>query len=141
MYSKLYETCLQATKENEIPIACLVRNINTNEEYLFYNQKEKINSILGHAEIEAIKFLTEKYQDFRLEQWEMIVTTDPCIMCMGAIIESRFNKLTILSKKDNYELDQLDRYINSSNTIVQYHIQDEFKNIIKEFFKNKRNMI
>lgn len=71
----------------------------------------------------------------------MIVTTDPCIMCMGAIIESRIFKLTILSKKENYQLNQIDKYINSSHTLVQYNLQEEFQVIIKKFFKNKRNVL
>ena len=71
----------------------------------------------------------------------MVITTDPCIMCLGAIIESRISKVTILSKKERYQLDQLDRYINQSNTHVQYDLQDSFKKIIKDFFKNKRSVV
>lgn len=138
MYKKLETECQIAYEENEVPIACLVRNINSGSEFLFHNKKEKDKSILGHAEIEAIRYLNTYVNDFRLDEWEIIVTTDPCVMCMGAIIESRFYKLTILSKKDKYELNQLDKYINSSSTIVQYDEISFFKDIIKKFFKSKR---
>lgn len=138
MYSKLKEYVEKAFSEGEIPIACMLRNKITGEEYYFYNQKEVKKSILGHAEVEAISYVSNLISDFRLNDFEMVVTTDPCIMCMGCIIESRVSKVTILSKKDKYELSQLDKYINSSTTMIQYDEVPYFKEIIKRFFKNKR---
>ena len=58
------------------------------------NRREHGNSILGHAEIEAIENACKVLGDWRLQDCEIYVTLEPCPMCAGAIINSRFKKLT-----------------------------------------------
>lgn len=138
---ELKKQCMDANDHNEIPIAVAVKKKKTDEVYYFRNTKETDNSILGHAEINAIKFLNDLEKDFRLNEYEVLVTTEPCIMCLGALIESRVNKITILSKKKKNELMYMDFYLNSSNTIIQYNEITWFEDVIKNFFKNKRIVI
>lgn len=57
-----------------------------------HNLKETKNSSISHAEILAIEKANKKLNAWRLENCEMYITLEPCMMCMGAIINSRIKK-------------------------------------------------
>lgn len=58
-----------------------------------YNCREKRQSPLGHAEIMAIQEAAERLHSWRLEECEMYVTLEPCLMCTGAILQARMRRL------------------------------------------------
>ena len=58
-----------------------------------HNTRETKQSVLGHAEINAIKKASKKIGSWRLEDCDMYVTLEPCSMCSGAIIQSRIKNL------------------------------------------------
>lgn len=58
-----------------------------------YNLRETTSDPLAHAEIVAIRKATEIIGDWRLSNCEIYVTLEPCAMCAGAIIESRFKRV------------------------------------------------
>jgi tRNA(adenine34) deaminase len=81
-----------AQSKNEVPVgAVIVRNgqvIAT-----AYNQKESLNSPTAHAEILAIEAAAKALGAWRLTNCELYVTLEPCLMCAGAIIQSRLSKV------------------------------------------------
>lgn len=54
-----------------------------------YNQKETLLDPTAHAEILVICEAAKKLKTWRLEKAKLFVTVEPCIMCMGAIIQAR----------------------------------------------------
>jgi len=58
-----------------------------------YNKRETKNNALLHAEIVAIENACKILGDWRLDGCEMYVTLEPCMMCMGAIINARIDTL------------------------------------------------
>ena len=58
-----------------------------------HNLREKSNSVLAHAEILAIEQATTKFKNWRLTNCDIYVTLEPCLMCAGAIIQSRMNSV------------------------------------------------
>ena len=58
-----------------------------------YNTRETEKSILGHAEINAIREATVHIGDWRLEGCDLYVTLEPCPMCAGAIINARIGRV------------------------------------------------
>lgn len=58
-----------------------------------HNQREQLRDPTAHAEIIAITQATESINDWRLEGCTMFVTLEPCLMCAGAIIQSRIPRL------------------------------------------------
>ena len=57
------------------------------------NQVEALNDATAHAEIIAITSASNTIDDWRLNKCILYVTKQPCIMCMGAILNSRIEKL------------------------------------------------
>ena len=58
-----------------------------------YNKKENNRNPLSHAEIEAIYEACRNTDNWRLNGTCMYVTAEPCIMCAGAILHARIDKV------------------------------------------------
>ena len=104
-----------------------------------YNKKELKKDSTMHAEIIAIRRACEKIGDWRLNECVMYVTMEPCIMCLGAIKESRIKKIYCVVKNKTYnEVNK--KIIDTYNLNVEYGILKlEIQKQLKSFFKIIRN--
>ena len=150
-YMTRYETyMLEALKEaelaaleDEVPIGCvIVRNDRIIARA--HNQREKTNNPLGHAETLAIKKASEVLNDWQLVDTELYVTIEPCLMCAGAIIQSRIGKV-IYGAPDlkggafGSSIDALTvKNINHHPEVISGVLEQECVAVIKNYFKSKR---
>ena len=109
-----------------------------------HNQKETKTDTTKHAEIIAIQKASKKLKAWRLLDCEMYVTLEPCAMCAGAIINSRIKKVYI-GTKDNKTgavgsvLNLFEDFTFNHKVEVEKGIlQEECKNMLKQFFKELR---
>lgn len=104
-----------------------------------YNKKELKKDSTMHAEIIAIRRASKKIGDWRLNECVMYVTMEPCIMCLGAIKESRIKKIYCGVKNKTYnEVNK--KIIDTYNLNVEYGILKlEIQKQLKSFFKIIRN--
>jgi len=58
-----------------------------------HNEREKLNDATAHAEIVAIRRANKKLKSWYLDGCILYVTMEPCVMCAGAIINSRIEKV------------------------------------------------
>jgi tRNA(adenine34) deaminase len=58
-----------------------------------HNQREKLRSPLAHAEILAIEQASRYLGRWRLDDCELYVTLEPCVMCVGAVTQARMKRL------------------------------------------------
>ena len=58
-----------------------------------YNKRICSKDPTAHAELVAIKKAAKKLGDWRLKDMTLYVTTEPCLMCCGAIIHSRLKRV------------------------------------------------
>ena len=137
MRKKYMEEALKLAKrafdEDEIPVGAVV--VYKNKIIgCGYNQKEKLNNPLKHAELIAIEEACNYIGDWRLNDCELYVTLEPCQMCMGAIVETRIKKVVYGIKKN-------DQMFNNRKDIIMEGgiLEDKCLQIIQNFFQNKRN--
>ena len=77
---------------DEVPIGCVI----VKDDKIIcraHNMRENQQNPLGHAELIAINKASKKLKTWRLDGCELYVTLEPCIMCSGAIIQSRITKV------------------------------------------------
>ena len=109
-----------------------------------HNTREGKNDSLGHAEINAIKMANKKLNAWRLDGCTMYVTVEPCIMCGGALIQSRIDRV-VYGAKDTKggafgsSINILEASnINHHPEIIGGVLEEECSLIIKDYFKKKR---
>ena len=132
-----------AKLEDEVPIGCVI--VKDNQIIArAHNQREITNNPLGHAETLAIKKASEVLNDWQLVDCDLYVTIEPCIMCGGAIIQSRIRKV-IYGAPDlkggafGSSINILDaQNINHRPEIIKGVLEEECTKIIKDYFKSKR---
>lgn len=133
----------KAMKHNDVPVgAVIVQNNKIISKA--HNRKEYYNNATKHAEIIAIEKACKKLKTWHLDDCELYVTLEPCMMCCGAIIQSRIKKIIYAtpSKKFGY-IESLDKIFEKNNNhkpnIIKYNEINETSEILINFFKNKRN--
>ncbi|QCI23265.1 tRNA adenosine(34) deaminase TadA [Buchnera aphidicola] len=98
----------------------------------------------AHAEIIAFRAGGTVLKNYRLLNTTLYVTLEPCFMCYGAIIHSRISRLVFgasyNNKNDYFCLNNdLLRVIKKNNiTVTKNILKKECRNILKNFFWNKR---
>ncbi len=133
---KILELAKVAYDLDEIPVGAIVVKDNKiiGEGY---NNREGNNDVLGHAELNAIKMACDYIGDWRLDECEMYVTLLPCMMCTGAIMESRIKKVYYLCDRTNVCF-QNKGYI-SLEKIRDENNCKKYMKMLRLFFENKRN--
>ncbi len=83
---------LCARDEGEVPVGAVVvrdgRIIGRG-----HNQRERLNDPTAHAEMLALTAAAAFVGSWRLEECTLYVTIEPCVMCAGAIVLSRIERL------------------------------------------------
>lgn len=108
------------------------------------NHKERANCAVRHAEIEALEMATRTVGNWYLDDCEMIVTLEPCVMCAGAIMLSRLKAVYFgaFDPKSGgfgglYDLAE-DKKLNHRLIAKGGYLEKECGKILSDFFKNKR---
>ena len=141
--SEAFKLAEKGFSKNEVPvgavIVCYDRIIGRG-----YNQCESLVDPTAHAEILSISAAANTLDDWRLNKCTIYVTKEPCVMCAGAIINSRINRLVFgaYDKKKGacgsvYQL--CGEKLLESNTVVKGGIlENKCSSILKDFFSSKR---
>jgi len=133
----------EAAKQGEVPVgAVLVKDdvlIATGS-----NSPIKDNDPTAHAEITALRQGANALHNYRLPGTTLYVTLEPCIMCMGAIIHARIERLVIGATDPKsgaafsvYNIGS-DNLLNHSMVIDKGIRENESRELLKGFFKSRR---
>lgn len=123
----------KAYKYEEVPVgAVIVKNNKIIAKA--HNKKEKTKNVIKHAEIIAISRACKKLKNWRLDECEIYVTMEPCMMCSGAIEQSRIKKIVYGVKNENYGFTNQIK----NAKIIPKICEKECKKIVQSFFKKRR---
>lgn len=134
-----------AEKKGDVPIgAVIVRS----EEIISraHNMREHKSDATAHAEIIAIRKACQSLDRWILDDCQLYVTLEPCIMCFGAIIQSRIPEVYFgaydpktgacgsLVEINNLKTSSLNHHTEFTGGILA----EESSVIIKKFFRKRR---
>lgn len=132
-----------AEKEGEVPVGAVVV-FNGQIIGEGYNHRERDKDISSHAEMVALKEAAKAKGDWRLRGCTLFVTLEPCLMCSGAILQSRISSL-YFGARDEKEGAVLSHYFVFDEP---YHMErplihpdfmkEECEALLKRFFENQR---
>jgi len=98
----------------------------------------------AHAEMNVLRTAAKILANYRLNDTTLYVTLEPCIMCMGAMLHARINRLVFGAYDPKtgaagsvYTIGG-DGFLNHELEIVGGIRMEECGNLLKEFFKQRR---
>lgn len=142
MYAALTEA-QAALDENEVPIGAVIvyRNRIIGRGH---NQIERLKDPTAHAEILAITAAANHLQNWRLNECDMYVNVEPCVMCTGAAIAARINALYFSTYEPKfgaagslYNIAE-DGKLNHKLKVYSGIYSEESRNLMREFFLKAR---
>ncbi|SDB11658.1 tRNA(adenine34) deaminase [Desulfonatronum thiosulfatophilum] len=129
----------------EVPVGALV--INPNGEILAaaHNRTESDVDPSGHAEILALRQAAKNVGNHRLTGSVLVATLEPCLMCLGAMVQARVAGLVfgardpragaVLSRINVNDLD----WLNHRFWVLEGVQAEESATLLREFFTQRRN--
>ena len=134
----------EVKSSGDVPVGALI--VNEAGEILSTgkNEREKDNDPTAHAEIVAIRKASEKKGSWRLDDLTLIVTLEPCVMCAGAILQSRIKRLVFgaFDQKAGAVGSSLDVIRDaralSKVEVVSGVLEKECAKLLTDFFATKR---
>ncbi|MBQ3552999.1 MAG: tRNA adenosine(34) deaminase TadA [Clostridia bacterium] len=132
-----------AYRNGEVPVgAIIVRNgevIAT-----AHNLMEKKHDATAHAEILAIRKASKFINDWRLSDCTLYSTLEPCVMCIGACVNSKLKGLVFGAYDERLgcagsRIDLGDSWFNHSIVTIGGVMEKECALLLKRFFLDKRS--
>ena len=142
---KIFDEVIELSKSNltnnRVPIAAII--------YDYKNQKiiaraTNTNAPIGHAELEAIREALEIKKTNRLDDCDIYVTIEPCLMCATAISKCHMRRIyfgaedkkggAILNGPRVFENENLKKV-----NVISHIEEEKTSNLLKKFFTSKRN--
>lgn len=133
----------QASSRGEVPVGAVIVSA-AKVIGVGYNCREERQNPLCHAEIIAIQEASNALHSWRLDRCDMYVTLEPCIMCVGAILQARLRRLVFGcadvkagAVESLYRLCE-DQRLNHRLPVIKGVLADECSSILSEFFSRLR---
>ena len=133
----------RAVEKEEVPVGAVVvcgeRVVGRG-----HNRREELQSPTAHAEMLALQEAASSLRSWRLQDCTLYVTLEPCVMCVGAILQARIARLVFgcLDSKGGaveslYRLCE-DPRLNHHPAVTRGILEEECSQVLTEFFSRLR---
>lgn len=134
----------QASALDEVPVGALV--VHAGEVVgTGYNRCVTDTDPSAHAEVIAIRMAAITLKNFRLDSATLYVTLEPCLMCCGALLQSRIARLVfgareprtggVVSVHESLGLPGIDHHVAITEGVCSH----ESACLLKMFFEKRRS--
>jgi tRNA(adenine34) deaminase len=148
-YELLMEQALIDAKkgfhEGEVPVGAVIAGPEGNIIASAHNQPIGLNDPTAHAEILAIRRAGEALGNYRLNNLTLVVTIEPCLMCVGAAIHSRISTIVFGAydpkggAAGSLYNPAIDTRLNHRIKIISGVRGKECGDLLRDFFKSRRS--
>lgn len=132
----------EAGAEGEVPVGAVVV---FKDEVIARGKNQSINrnDPTAHAEVLALRDAAQQRKNYRLNDCDLYVTLEPCMMCLGSVIQARIKRLVYGAPDPKagavrsiivFPFDK----VNHRPEILEGVLEEECKRILKRFFEEKR---
>ena len=144
---ELLDESLQLAREaqlaDEVPVGAVIVGRDGNILGRGKNVRESANDPTGHAEIIAIRDASAALQSWRLEECTLVVTLEPCPMCLAAAHQARISKIVYAAHDPKGGALSLGYHLHADErTNHRFEIEQiahpECGEILSRFFREKR---
>ncbi len=134
----------EAGRMGEVPVGAVIVDGSGRVLSTGRNLRESSQNPTDHAEIIAIREAARALGSWRLEGTAIYVTLEPCMMCMGAIINARIKRLVfgardpkagaVVSVMNPADYESLNHRVEWREGVLE----EESSSLLREFFRTLR---
>ncbi len=108
-----------------------------------FNQPVSSGDPTAHAEVVALRAAARARGNYRLSGTTLYVTVEPCLMCVGAIVNARVDTVVYGAAEPKFGavrslLDVGALALNHRFEVIQGVLEEECRSLMVEFFKSRR---
>ncbi len=141
--SRALELARHAESQGEVPVGAV---IVLNDEIIGegWNHPITAHDATAHAEIMALRQACERQNNYRLPGADIYVTLEPCVMCAGALVHARINRLFYATSEpktgaagsciDVFSLPNLNHRVDCESGLLA----EESSTMLRDFFRARR---
>ena len=134
----------KAYLEDEVPIGAVLISSAGEVLAVDHNRTRQNNDPTAHAEILVLRKAARVLNNFRLPGTTLYVTIEPCLMCAGAIIQARVERVVFGAADlkagvlgSIYDVSK-DQRLNHRFEVVSGILETECRELIQKFFGVRR---
>ena len=148
-----YQTAMQAALElaaeagehGDVPVGALLLDRSGATVAADRNRREELRDPTAHAEMLVLSARSREIGDWRLTGHTLVVTLEPCIMCSGAAVWARLDRVVYGAADlkaggawSLYNIPQ-DRRLNHRVDMIEGVLAQESSRLLERFFGDKRS--
>ncbi|MGC1402475.1 MAG: tRNA adenosine(34) deaminase TadA [Thermodesulfobacteriota bacterium] len=133
-----------AYDEDEVPVGAVLVSSAGEIIAADHNRTRQNNDPTAHAEMLVLRKASRLLNNYRLPGTTLFVTIEPCLMCAGAMIQARVDKVFYGAADPKagalgslYEVSQ-DRRLNHCFEVIRGVLEPECRRLMQKFFKARR---
>ncbi|MEI5099050.1 tRNA adenosine(34) deaminase TadA [Streptomyces sp. PmtG] len=134
----------QAVRGGDVPVGAVV--LSPDGETVLargHNEREAAEDPTAHAEVLALRRAAAALGSWRLPGCTLVVTLEPCVMCAGALVQSRVDRVVygVRDEKAGAAGSQWDlvrdRRLNHRPEVVEGVLADACARLLTDFFRDR----
>lgn len=139
------ELAKQAAGYGDVPVgAVVVRQSDGEIIGEGFNRRERDKFALSHAEMTAIAEASKKLGGWRLIDCVLYVTLEPCVMCAGAVVNSRIERVVYGADELRFGacgslFNVFEQGLNHTPQVTRGVMKEECVKLLKDFFRELRS--
>ncbi|MFJ4829778.1 tRNA adenosine(34) deaminase TadA [Streptomyces sp. NPDC088747] len=133
-----------AVQGGDVPVGAVVLSTDgTTVLSTGHNEREATGDPTAHAEVLALHRAAAKLGEWRLSGCTLVVTLEPCVMCAGALVQSRVDRVVYGARDEKagavgslWDLVR-DRRLNHRPEVIEGVLADECAHLLTDFFRHR----
>lgn len=133
-----------ALGHGDIPVGAVIVGPDGDLVARDHNRREELGDPTAHAELLVLRAAAEKAGNRRLDGHTLVVTLEPCVMCAGAAVNARLERIVYGAADlkaggcwSLYNIPQ-DRRLNHNVEMEAGVLSDECSALLTGFFEDRR---
>lgn len=130
--------------EGEVPVGAVLADLSGRILATAHNRPIVLNDPSGHAEILALRGAGSILNNYRMPGTVLVVTIEPCLMCMAAAINARITQLIFGAPDPKagaagsvFNIAS-DPRLNHKIEVISGVMEDECRALMQDFFRDRR---
>ncbi|MEU8757694.1 tRNA adenosine(34) deaminase TadA [Streptomyces sp. NPDC048659] len=133
----------RAALAGDVPVGAVVLSPDGTVLALGHNEREATGDPTAHAEVLALRRAARETGEWRLTGCTLVVTLEPCVMCAGALVQSRVERVVFGAFDEKagatgslWDLVR-DRRLNHRPEVIHGVLEEECSRQLTAFFRDR----